>query len=120
MSNIFISEHENFVIEISDDKFSAFLTVKTEDEFLNESELVDLIKKTKILIGFEEAKEYVSEKKISKGMNNQFPLAIGNKPKEPEVEFSLLCIVQGYAPTTKKCTCSNFTCNNNVIVSKLT
>jgi len=90
MSEIFQSEQSNFKIEISEDKFSAYLTVFANEGFVNENELLDLIKITKINYGFEEANEFVIEKEISKDYDQPFPIAIGVKPKETEVEFSPL------------------------------
>lgn len=100
MSDIFESESGNFVIEVSDDKFSAFMTIKPNDGFIDEKELVDLIERTNISFGFEEAQTQVLSKEIQKNFGQPFPLAIGIKPKDPEIEFSpLIDTDKCYHPT---------------------
>ncbi len=96
MAEIYESESGIFSIEISDDKFNAFLTIKSgmspeaHDSFINEQELVNLIENTKIVYGFENAKIYIDKNEIKKNFDQPFPLAIGEKSKDPEIEFSPL------------------------------
>ena len=90
MAEIYESDFGNYVIEVSDDKFSAYLTIAHRNDFLSEKELVDLIAKTNISFGFDEARELVASKNIEKNYDQPFPIAIGVKPKSTEVEFSPL------------------------------
>ena len=90
MTDIYESEFGNYVIEISDDKFSAYLTIMPRNDFLNEKELIDLIERTKISFGFDEARELVASKNIEKNYDQPFPIAVGIKPKSTEIEFSPL------------------------------
>jgi len=90
MSEKYTSAQGNFMIEIADDKYSAYLTIFAHKDFLNEKELLDLIDQTKIVYGLEQAQELIDTKGITKQYDQSFPLALGSKPKDAEVEFSLL------------------------------
>jgi len=90
MSGRYESEFGNFIIEIAQDNFSAYLTIMPNKDFVNEKELLDLIELTKINYGFEEAREIVLNKGITKTYEQPFPFALGVKPKDPEIEFSPL------------------------------
>jgi len=90
MADSFTSEQGNFIIEVADDQFSAFLTIKTAEDFLSEGELLDLIAKTGITYGYDQAAQMIAEKGIHKVPDQPFPLAIGDIPKAPEIEFSPL------------------------------
>jgi len=90
MADLFTSEFLNFSIEIADDQFSAFLTIRGTDDFLCEQELLELIAKTGITYGFSQATQMIEEKGIKKLPNQPFPFAIGDLPKAPEIEFSPL------------------------------
>jgi uncharacterized protein (DUF342 family) len=90
MSNILQSENQLFTIEIADDKFSAFLTVESTAEFMNEQDLLDLIAQSGITYGFTQAKQMIEAKNIQKQPGQPFPLAIGDIAKAPEIEFSPL------------------------------
>ena len=90
MSGKYESEFGNFLIEIAEDNFVAYLTIMPNKDFINEKELLDLIERTQISFGFEEAQEFVKEKGIVKTNDQPFPLAMGTKPKDPEIEFSTL------------------------------
>ena len=62
MSRIIKSENEIFTIEISEDNFTATLSINSENAtkyqgFIDETELINLVKKAKIAHGFEEAFE---------------------------------------------------------------
>jgi uncharacterized protein (DUF342 family) len=90
MSEVYESEFGNFVIETSDDKFTAFLTIKETEDFIDEKELLDLIAKASITHGFAQAQYLVETKQIKKIAGQPFPLACGDTPKPPEIEFSPL------------------------------
>ncbi|MCL2063885.1 MAG: FapA family protein [Candidatus Cloacimonetes bacterium] len=90
MSNIYKSENGVFTIEISDDKFSAFLTVSSEEDFISEKDLIEVVEKSEISFGFEEARDLIFSKDIQRNFDQPFPIAIGIKPKDPEIEFSPL------------------------------
>ena len=96
MSKIFKSENGVFLLEVSDDGFLAELTVLSKennnenqhstvlDSFINETELVNILQTSQITHGFGEALE------IEKDFNKPFPIALGIKAKNPEIEFSPL------------------------------
>lgn len=87
---IYRNESDSLVLEIAEDRFSATLTISDNDQVINENDLLELFKTAGIKCGFEEAKEYLVEKGIEKEHNTPFLIALGKKPKEPQVEFSLL------------------------------
>lgn len=106
MSEIYESENGIFTIEVSDDKFNAFLTInggvspEAHFSFINEQELIDLLEKTQISYGFENATEHIERNEIKKTFNQPFPLAIGVKSKDPEIEFSpIIDTEKSYHPT---------------------
>ncbi len=84
------NENEIVNIEISEDKFSAFMTIKKTNEAINENEILSLIEESGIVYGFENANLFIEEKEISKEFDIPFPLAIAIRPTEPQVEFEFL------------------------------
>jgi len=86
----FFSADSSMVLEIADDNFSAYLTIKEEKEFINEAEIMDLIKRAGINYGFERATEFANKNKLIKEINRPFPIAIGERNQHPSVEFSPL------------------------------
>ena len=95
MSRIIKSENEIFTIEISEDNFTATLSINSENAtkyqgFIDETELINLVKKAKIAHGFEEAFEKLQNENFEKKDNIPFIIATGVKSKEPEIEFSPL------------------------------
>ncbi|MCK9328380.1 MAG: FapA family protein [Candidatus Cloacimonetes bacterium] len=106
MADVYESDSGIFSIEISDDKFTAYLTIKSgilpenNESFINENELIELIEKTNITFGFDNAQNYIEKNNIKKDFDQAFPLAIGKKSKDPEIEFSpLIDIKNCYNPS---------------------
>ena len=98
MSNVIKSENGVFTIEISDDNFCAFLTISSENQsefgnadiFISEKELIEIVEKSELSFGFEEARDLIFTKDIQREFDQPFPLAMGIRPKDPEIEFSPL------------------------------
>lgn len=72
---------KKLILEISDDKFSAYLTIKQNDEMIDEKELITLLELADIKSGFEKAALFCEENNIKKKLNEKFPIAMGEKPK---------------------------------------
>lgn len=90
MSQTFSNPTQNITLEISDDGYNAYLTIHDNDEFINETEIVKLIEESGILYGIDKAMDFIKENDIKKEFGTPFPIAIGQKTKEPEIEFSPL------------------------------
>ncbi len=90
MTKQFSNEKETIHLEIADDNYTAYLTIQESEEFINENDIISLIEQSSISYGIEQAIEYMQENEIKKEINKPFPIAIGQKTKEPEVEFSTL------------------------------
>ncbi len=84
------NENETISIEISEDKYSAFMTIKKTNEPIKENDVLKLIEESGIVYGFENANSFVEQKAISKDYDIPFPLAIGIKPTDAQVEFEFL------------------------------
>lgn len=90
MSRQLTNPNGNIVLEISDDSYNAYLCIKNNEDFMNEKELLDLIEESGIVFGIDEAVTFLNENGIKKQVEVPFPFACGQKPREPEVEFSPL------------------------------
>jgi uncharacterized protein (DUF342 family) len=90
MSKIISSPDQNISLEISDDSYNAYLCIKNNLEFINEKDIIDLIEQSGIVFGIDEAVSFMQDNDIKKQLDVAFPLACGQKPKEPELEFSPL------------------------------
>ncbi len=90
MSQQFKNESGTILLEISDDAYNAYLSIFENQSFINELEIIKLIEESGIRYGIDYAAQFIEENQIKKEINNPFPIAIGMKTKEPEVEFSPL------------------------------
>lgn len=84
------NEKGNVVLEISDDAYTAYLTINDSDDFICEEDILNLIEQSGIRYGIDQAAQYLEENEWEKEIGKPFPIAMGMKTKEPEVEFSLL------------------------------
>ena len=90
MSQRFTNQTESIVLEISDDAYNAYLTIFENDDFINENEIVKLIEESGIQYGIDKAVDFIKDNNINKEFGVPFPIAVGLKTKEPEIEFSPL------------------------------
>ena len=74
-------KYKSLILEISEDGFSAFLTIGETDEPLSEDDFLTLIKSTGIKYGWENAKAINSEKSFQKEFGKPFLVAVGKKPE---------------------------------------
>lgn len=99
MTQIYTSENGLVQLEIADDAYSAFLTIQESNDFFSENEIISLLEQSEISFGVDQAIEYMAENGISKEIGKPFPIAIGQRTREPEVEFSpLFNTEQSYHP----------------------
>jgi len=77
-------------IEISEDKFSAFMTITNINKAINENDILTLIEEAGVIYGFENANLFINQKGITKEFDIPFPLAIAEKPSVAQVEFEFL------------------------------
>ena len=73
--------YKSLILEISDDAFEAFLTIKDTNSPISEDDIISLIKSAGIKFGWENAQRLNAEKKIEKQFNKPFLIAAGNKPQ---------------------------------------
>lgn len=90
MTQTYYNEEKTILLEISDDGYNAFLTIEEFDDFIDETDIVKLIEESGVKYGIEEAREFIKANNFNKEFSVPFPIAIGSRAKEPEVEFSLL------------------------------
>lgn len=86
----FFNENQNILLEIAEDEYAAYLTIIDNNDFIDETEVLDLIKKSGIVFGIEEAKEFIAEKGLEREFDKPFPIAIGKRIIDPQVEFSII------------------------------
>jgi predicted small metal-binding protein len=81
MPTIISDPDKKLILEISDDKFSAYLTIKNNDEIIDEKEIITLLELADIKAGFKNASLFCQENNIKKEVNKKFLIALGEKPK---------------------------------------
>lgn len=86
---IYTNPEQNITLRISEDGFSAYLTIKDTDGMIDEKEITKLLHTTGIKYGVEEAVEYNSQHGIQKESNVPFLVALGKNP-EAQSEVSYL------------------------------
>ncbi|MDD3050307.1 MAG: FapA family protein [Candidatus Cloacimonetes bacterium] len=98
---VFTNEQETLILEIEEDFFSAYLTIKETDSFINEKDLQNLIKQAEIKHGFNSAESFIQKNSTPKDFNIPFPIAIGDRPVQAQVEFSpLFDLTSSFDPKT--------------------
>jgi uncharacterized protein (DUF342 family) len=90
MEKIYTNENGSMEIRVSDDSFSAVLTINDHGVFQNEDDLLKLIEKSGISYGFENAQNYNIKNSSEKKFGEPFLIALGDTLDEPEVEFNPL------------------------------
>ncbi|PID29026.1 MAG: hypothetical protein CSB55_02865 [Candidatus Cloacimonadota bacterium] len=90
MEKIYNNANGSAEIKISEDSFSAFLTINDDGVLQNENDLLSLIEESGITWGFENAALYNEENGIRKKTGEPFLIALGDKFDEPEAEFNPL------------------------------
>ena len=86
---IYTNPEQNITLRISEDGFSAYLTIKDTDGMIDEKEITKLFHTAGIKYGVEEAVEYNSQHGIQKEGNVPFLVALGKNP-EAQSEISYL------------------------------
>ncbi|MFB3844132.1 MAG: FapA family protein [Candidatus Cloacimonadaceae bacterium] len=76
MENIIYSQSGNVSLRINPDKMSAWLYIHNSGKFIDEKEILDLIKGAGICYGFEEALEWMAANNCPKDFENPFPVAL--------------------------------------------
>ncbi|HHE38140.1 MAG TPA: hypothetical protein ENL20_06175, partial [Candidatus Cloacimonetes bacterium] len=88
-NKVFTNPDGNIILEIADNGFSAYLTIKETQNLFDEKEISNLLQQAGIKFGFENASNYLKQKQIKKEFNQPFLIALGEK-HEPEIEVSYL------------------------------
>lgn len=76
MSDIYTNPAGNLILEVKDDKLSAWLTIRKTGKLTDEKEILDLLDMSGIKAGFEEAMRYNREHSIEKDFEETFPIAM--------------------------------------------
>ena len=74
-NRIFTNDKKNIILEISEDSLSAYLTIKESGKFINESEILDILKKAGIKKGLNRAREFLNLNLIKKEFDKPFLIA---------------------------------------------
>lgn len=88
-NKVFTNPDGNIILEIADNGFSAYLTIKETQNLFDEKEISNLLQQAGIKFGFENASNYLKQKQIKKEFNQPFLIVLGEK-HEPEIEVSYL------------------------------
>lgn len=83
------NESGSLVLEVSEDGFSAYLTIKDSGQMIDENEITSLLNMAGIRTGVDEAVLYNRQQKIKKELNKPFLIAFKTKP-ESQLEISYL------------------------------
>ncbi|MDD3632808.1 MAG: FapA family protein [Candidatus Cloacimonadaceae bacterium] len=76
MSKILTNPGGNIILELKDDRLSAWLTIKRENRLIDEKDILDLVEQAGIKNGFEEAQRYMRKHSMEKDFDIPFPLAM--------------------------------------------
>lgn len=76
MSDIYTNPAGNLILEVRDDKLSAWLTIRKTGKLTDERDILDLLEKAGIKAGFDEALRYIREHNLEKDFDEAFPVAI--------------------------------------------
>jgi len=88
-NKVLTNSDETIILEIADDGFSAYLTIKERQNLLDENEISNLLKQAGINFGIENATNYLKQDHIRKEFNKPFLIALGKK-QSSEIEISYL------------------------------
>ncbi len=82
----YINNAENVVLTVSDDNIAAYLTFKDAPGFIDENEILKLLKQANVSHGYSEALKYNLRNKIKKEPGKPFLVALGSNPNaKPEI-----------------------------------
>jgi len=76
MSKILTNPGGNIILELKDDRLSAWLTIKRENRLIDEKDILDLVEQAGIKNGFEEAQRYMRKHSMEKDFDIPFHLAM--------------------------------------------
>lgn len=76
MNDTFTNKQGNLILEISEDKLSAWLIIKKTGRLIDEQEILDLIDEAGIKYGFEGALRYTRKHNLVREFDLKFPIAM--------------------------------------------
>ncbi len=76
MNDTFTNKQGNLILEISEDKLSAWLTIKKTGRLIDEKEILELIDAAGIKYGFEGALRYTRKHNLVREFDLKFPIAM--------------------------------------------
>lgn len=76
MNDTFTNKQGNLILEISEDKLSAWLTIRKTGRIIDEQEILELIDRAGIKYGFEGALRYTRKHNIVREYDLKFPIAM--------------------------------------------
>lgn len=76
MNDTFTNKQGNLILEISEDRLSAWLTIKKTGRLIDEQEILDLIDAAGIKYGFEGALRYTRKHNLVREYDLKFPIAM--------------------------------------------
>jgi uncharacterized protein (DUF342 family) len=76
MNNTFTNKQANLILEISEDRLSAWLTIKKTGRLIDEQEILDLIDAAGIKYGFDGALRYTRKHNLVREFDIKFPIAM--------------------------------------------
>ena len=76
MNNTFTNKQGNLILEISEDKLSAWLIIKKTGRLINEQEILELIDAAGIKYGFDGALRYTRKHNLVREFDLKFPIAM--------------------------------------------
>ncbi|MCK4695177.1 MAG: DUF342 domain-containing protein [Candidatus Cloacimonetes bacterium] len=86
-NRIFTNDKENISLEISEDSLSAYLTIKESSKFINEKEILDILKKAGIKKGFNRAREFLNLNLIKKEFDKPFLIALRTDIEDMDTSY---------------------------------
>ncbi|MDZ4182139.1 MAG: hypothetical protein U1B83_04615, partial [Candidatus Cloacimonadaceae bacterium] len=76
MTEIISNKHGNLILEIKEDRMSAWLTIKPSGRLIDEREIIEMIDNAGIKTGFDEALKYSRVNGLEKEYDTPFPIAV--------------------------------------------
>lgn len=82
----FANSDETILLTVSDDNYAAYLTFLENPDFIDENEILNLLKKANITHGYSAAINYNKQRNIKKEPGKPFLIAMGTNPNaKPEI-----------------------------------
>jgi uncharacterized protein (DUF342 family) len=80
------SKSENIILTISEDNLAAYVTIRKNPDFIDENEILKLLKTANITHGYATAIQYNKKHKLQKEYDKPFLIALGSNPNaKPEI-----------------------------------